>query len=44
MRRSSYFIRAEYEEPYLMCLDNYGVIYLYNLEGYKEYPYFDLSE
>ena len=44
IRSSYYFVHAEYEEPYLMCWSNQGVEYLYNLNGYKEYPYFNLME
>ena len=44
IRGSFHFVHAAFEEPNLMCWTNQGVAYLYNLNGYKEYPYFDLLE
>ena len=36
------FVYAEYEAPFMYCLDSYGYLQVYNLNGYMEYPYVSL--
>jgi hypothetical protein len=33
------YVYAEYDEPYMYCLDNYGYLQVFNLDGYMENPY-----
>lgn len=42
--QSPYFVYAEFEEPHLMCIDSYGIVSLFNMKGYKEYPYYEFME
>ena len=36
------FVYAEYDAPFMYCLDRYGYYQVYNLDGYIEYPYVSL--
>ena len=36
------FVYAEYDAPFMYCLDSYGYLQVYNLNGYMEYPYVSL--
>ena len=42
--QSPYFVYVEFEDPYLKCIDSYGIVSLFHMDGYKEYPYFDFME
>ena len=39
---SDTFVYAEYDAPFMYCLDRYGYYQVYNLDGYIEYPYASL--
>lgn len=38
------FVYAGYEDSSMTILDSYGYFHLYNLKGYKEYPYVHLKD